>query len=82
MPNWALNRLCVGGTPDIINAFLDACNVDGKFCFAGIVPEPEYENDNDWYEWRHDYWGTKWDIDGDITLVKETPFSHLVTLLS
>ena len=79
MSNWALNRLCVGGTPDMINAFLDACNVDGKFCFAGIVPEPQYENPSDWYEWRFDNWGTKEDIDGDITLVKESPFSRVYT---
>jgi len=31
---------------------------------AWMVPEPRHEGDSDWYGWRVNNWGTKWEISG------------------
>ena len=76
MPNWAMNRLYVSGNAVFIQNFYNSCLVNGKFCFSGIVPEPEYKHPDEFLLWRYDNWGTKWDIDGDIDLVEETAGSR------
>ena len=27
-----------------------------------MVPQPNFEGDQDWYNWNVSNWGTKWDI--------------------
>jgi hypothetical protein len=67
MPNWALNELHVSGSAEDVKAFIEANTTDGVFKFATLVPEPRYDNDTDWYDWRIENWGTKWDLeDGDV----------------
>ena len=69
MPNWCENSLEVfGDTADIIK-FANDCegNIDGEdvvLSFNSIIPEPTYEDylkTDDWYNWRIDSWGVKWD---------------------
>jgi hypothetical protein len=31
--------------------------------FNKIIPQPKFENENDWYNWNCKNWGTKWNID-------------------
>ena len=32
----------------------------GTIDFNKVIPEPEYKNNTDWYDWRIQNWGTKW----------------------
>ena len=34
--------------------------MSGTIDFNKVIPEPEYKNNTDWYDWRIQNWGTKW----------------------
>lgn len=34
--------------------------IDPIFAFNNVLPEPDFENDQDWYHWRLSNWDTKW----------------------
>ena len=40
-----------------------------KLDFNKIIPEPDYENENGWYGWRLNNWGTKWNCDGEYSSI-------------
>ena len=70
MPNWCMNDLRISGDTEEILRFIEDNKTDGEFCFKTLFPEPEYANPEDWYEWRLQNWGTKWDVDGDVDVNK------------
>jgi hypothetical protein len=71
-PNWCEVELDIYGSFDDLTDFANnAKSVDEPLSFASLVPEPNYEGyldcevtDGmpDWYNWRIDNWGVKWDI--------------------
>lgn len=72
MPNWCHNTVSIHAPlamREEIGNFLSAqiIHPDGieysKFSLNKIVPEPKYEGRDEWYEWRCNNWGVKWEID-------------------
>jgi len=68
MPNWVMNDLRISGEIEEVLLFIEENKTDDKFMFSTLVPEPE--NNDDWYNWRVNNWGTKWDIDGNVDVQK------------
>lgn len=66
MPNWVSNTVEINGTDKQIKEVIDFClNEQGEVDFSTVVPEPETFPKSegslpDWYIWRLDNWGTKW----------------------
>jgi len=62
MPNWCSNRATISGPAPVIKEITDVLNREDTPLLAWMVPEPKYEGDSDWYSWRVNNWGTKWDV--------------------
>ena len=65
MPNWCSNQVTISGPAPVIAEITDILNREDTPLLAWMVPEPRYEGDQDWYHWRIQNWGCKWDI-GDV----------------
>jgi hypothetical protein len=62
MPNWVTNTVKIVSTEDVIDQL-----EEHKLSFNHFVPRPVSEEEN-WYNWNCENWGTKWDIDDDISM--------------
>ena len=71
MPNWCNNSISIVGPKDTIKALWDSANnqKDGFGLLNAMVTMPEELNETEglsdgpnWYEWRVNNWGTKWDV--------------------
>ena len=72
MPNWCENDLEISGPATLVEeAVAKISGPEGEIDFNKIVPEPE--NNPDWYKWRVENWGCKWnasETQSHATLVK------------
>lgn len=58
MPNWAMNKMTITGTPEVLNAIMHDLTPDGLTITYGLlIPAPAHAD----VLWAHSFWGTKWD---------------------
>ena len=73
MPNWCENRVSVAGDADLVKEFIELVRGEGEegaFSFQAIDPMPDEllettapsEDGLNWYFWRVNNWGCKWDV--------------------
>lgn len=60
MPNWCSNNVHLVGKHKQIRQIMEH-----NFDFNRIYPEPNYAATDEWYQWRVDHWGTKWNCGGE-----------------
>ena len=75
MPNWCLNNVTINhDDPTKLNELLDAYKRGDLM--EHFLPTPKDENgelDKDWYDWRVNNWGTKWDVGGEDAFYSDNP---------
>ena len=60
MPNWVYNKITIDGyvSKEQID-ILRELDSGGDFPICSrYMPEPEYDNESDWYDWRRLNWDT------------------------
>ena len=72
MPNWCNNELIIKGSPkelsklikqvEITNSEETSTHPKTQFSCQKVMPRPASQ-DNDWYSWNINHWGSKWDLD-------------------
>ena len=65
-----MNDMRVSGADVEVLSFIEDNKTNGEFCFKTLMPEPEYTNSEQWFDWRCANWGVKWDVDGDVDVQK------------
>ena len=61
MPNWCENKISFQtNNNDLIKYFESLNSSEDPKLFSDFIPEPDYHNEEDGYDWRGAAWGTKW----------------------
>ena len=73
MPNWCENRVYIEASPAEIEAIIMAIQSDDdKGLLNYLHPEPDHGPEIEgemphWWNWRIENWGTKWEVNAEIT---------------
>jgi hypothetical protein len=73
MPNWCSNTITISSDePEKIKEFVVFLEEnEGKNWFDFFLPTPKELEENGWYEWNVDNWGTKWNSDAQDWSINE-----------
>ena len=74
MPNWCDCRATIEAPPETIAEIRKILESEEPALLGWMVPEPVYEGDQDWYNWRIDHWGVKWDISSPYIIDEGTSY--------
>jgi len=93
MPNWCLNTLTITADPNLVPTGVDyspieklivANNTEEHFLqhmrpMPDELKETTAPNDSgiNWYNWRVENWGTKWEVSADVDWDEETKTLHV-----
>lgn len=79
MPNWCMNSMTVRGPSKQVHDLFDRVKESEDF-FNIIKPRPADQEEN-WYSWNIENWGTKWDADaGDFDINDGEPEQGMSTV--
>ena len=62
MPNWCSCRATITGPSPVVDEIKTILEDPEGNLLNWMVPEPQFEGDQDWYMWRVNSWGTKWPL--------------------
>jgi hypothetical protein len=62
VPNWCSNRAVITGPSPVIDEIKLKLSQDNPELLVWMVPQPNFEGDQDWYQWNINNWGTKWPL--------------------
>ena len=70
MPNWCNNSITISGSTETLETLWEEANKEDSGLLQAMVPMPSELNDTkapsegaNWYNWRVQNWGTKWEVD-------------------
>ena len=61
MPNWCSCRATITGPSPVIDEIRAILEDPEGNLLNWMVPQPNFEGDQDWYDWNINNWGTKWE---------------------
>ena len=62
MPNWCSGRATITGPEPVISEIKQILENPEGDLLNWMVPQPNFEGDQDWYQWNINNWGTKWPL--------------------